>query len=133
VNGLPSLADAARSRVSSSVSSPNFRVQLVLPLFHQPAGCDDQHPLQIAAQHQLFGVQAGHDGLAGPWIIGEQEPQRGAGQQFLIDGFDLVRQRTNVARAEAPARDALRVGVDVERRDSSRRVVLQGNTQMLIA
>ena len=30
-------------------------------------------------------------GFAGPWIVGQQEPERLAGQHFAVDGGDLVR------------------------------------------
>jgi len=30
--------------------------------------------MQIAARNELLHQEAGHDGLAGPWIIGKQEP-----------------------------------------------------------
>ena len=67
--------------------------QLVLPLLDQPAGGDDQAPLQVTAEHQLLDVQARHDRLARAGVIGEQKPQRGPLDQLTVDGLDLVRER----------------------------------------
>jgi len=50
-------------------------IKLVLPLLSQAARADDQATLQIAASDQLLYEQPGHDGLAGAWIIGQQEAQ----------------------------------------------------------
>ena len=47
--------------------------QLVLPLLHQAAGRDDQAALQAAPDQELLDEQAGHDRLAGAWIVGQQE------------------------------------------------------------
>ena len=52
--------------------------QFVLPLLDQPAGRDDQAALQVAAEHQLLDVEAGHDRLARAGVVGEQEAQRGS-------------------------------------------------------
>ena len=76
---------------------PELEEQLVLPLLDQSAGGDDQAPFDVVAQDELFDVEPGHDGFAGAGVIGEQEPQRGAGQQFAVDGADLVGQRPHVA------------------------------------
>ena len=48
-------------------------VELVLPLLGQAARADDQAPLQVATNDQLLDEQAGHDGLAGARVVGEQE------------------------------------------------------------
>ncbi len=68
-------------------------IQLVLPLLGQAAGADDQAALQVAPGDQLLDEQAGHDGLAGAGVVGQQEAQRLARQHGLVDGGDLVRQR----------------------------------------
>ena len=67
--------------------------QLVLPLVDEHARADDEHALGVAADHELLDEQAGHDGLAGAGVVGEQEVQRLAGEHLLVDRRDLVRQR----------------------------------------
>ena len=48
-------------------------VELVLPLFGEAAGADNEATLQVAAGDQLLDEQAGHDGLAGARVVGEEE------------------------------------------------------------
>ena len=50
--------------------------KLVLPLFPQTAGGDDQTPLQITADLELLDEEPGHDRLAGTRIVGKQESER---------------------------------------------------------
>ena len=68
-----------------------FLGHLILPLLHQPPGRDDQTALEIAADQELLDEQSCHDGLAGTWIIGEQEAQRLTRKHFAINGRNLVR------------------------------------------
>ena len=68
-----------------------------MPLLDQAAGGDDEHPVEVAAEHEFFGVQTGHDRLAGAGVIGEQEPQRGSGQELAVHRLDLVWQRVHGA------------------------------------
>ena len=103
--------------------------QFVLPLLDQSAGGDDQALPDVVAQQQFLDVEPGHDRLAGAGVVGEQEPQRSAGEKLSVDGADLMGQRTDVAggdrehRVEQPGqRDALGLsyqfevgGVSVER------------------
>ena len=71
--------------------------QLVLPLLHQAAGGHHQAAVEIAPHLQLLDEQAGHDGLARAGIVGQQEPQRAAGQHLVVDGLDLVGEGVDVA------------------------------------
>ena len=96
-------------------------VELVLPLLGEAAGADDQAALQVAAGDQLLDEQAGHDGLAGAGIVGEQEAQRLARQHGLVDGRDLVRQRIDQRGVDGQHRveqvgeaDAVRLGDQAE-------------------
>ena len=73
---------------------------LVLPLLDEAAGRDDQAAFEVAADQQFLDQQAGHDGLAGAGIVGEQEAQRLARQHFAVDGGDLVRQRFDLGGAD---------------------------------
>ena len=43
----------------------------------------------------------GHDGLAGPGVVGQQEPDPGQLQQVVVDGLQLVRQRVDAGDGEA--------------------------------
>ena len=70
--------------------------ELVPPLLDQAAGGDDQHAAGVGPHDELADVEAGHDRLAGPGVVGEDEPQRLAGQHRLVNGRDLVRQRVDV-------------------------------------
>jgi len=92
-------------------------MQFFLPLLDQAPERDDQAPGDVAAEHELLDVQAGHDGLAGAGVVGQQEPQRRARQQLAVHGLDLVRQRLHVARGHREHRvesgrhpDAQRLG-----------------------
>jgi len=48
-------------------------VELVLPLLGQAPRASDQAPLQVGPDDELLDEQACHDGLAGAWVISEQE------------------------------------------------------------
>jgi hypothetical protein len=98
-------------------------VEFVLPLLGQAAGADDQAALQVAARDQLLDEQAGHDGLAGAGVVGQQEAQRLARQHGLVDGGDLVRQRLDDGGMHGQHRieqvgqaDALGLGNQAEQR-----------------
>ena len=98
-------------------------VELVLPLLGQAARADDQAALQVAAGDQLLDEQAGHDGLAGAGVVGQQEAQRLARQHRLVDRRDLVRQRLDQRGVDGQHRieqvgqaDALGLGDQAEER-----------------
>ena len=69
-----------------------FLAELVLPLLDEAPRGNDQAALQVAPGAQLLDQQPGHDRLARPRIVGQQEAQRLARQHLAIDGGDLVRQ-----------------------------------------
>ena len=68
-------------------------LQLVLPLLHKIARCDDQTPLQVTTNNQFLDQKPGHNGLAGTGVIGKQKPQRLTRKHFTIYGGDLMWQR----------------------------------------
>ena len=74
--------------------------QLVLPLLHEGAWADDQAAFEVAARDQLLDQEAGHDRLAGPGIIREQEAQRLARQHLLVDRGDLVGEGIDQGRVD---------------------------------
>ena len=98
-------------------------VELILPLFGQAARADDEAALQVAASDQFLDQQAGHDGLAGAGVVGQQETQRLPRQHGLVHGRDLVGQRIDHRRVHRQHRieevrqsDALRLGDQAEER-----------------
>ena len=98
-------------------------VELVLPLFGETAGADDEATRQVAAGDQLLDEQAGHDGLAGARVVGEEKAQRLARQHRLVDAGDLVRQRVDHRGVDGQQRveqvreaDALGLGHEPEQR-----------------
>jgi hypothetical protein len=48
--------------------------------------------LEVAAGDELFDEESGHDGFAGSGVVGEEEAEGLAGEHFLVDGGDLVRE-----------------------------------------
>ena len=79
-------------------------VEFVLPLLDQVAGADDEAALKIAAGDQLLDEKAGHDRLAGPGIVRQQEPERLPGKHLAVNGGDLVRQRLDERRVDGKQR-----------------------------
>ena len=82
-----------------------------------------EHALGVAAHHQLLDEQAGHDGLAGAGVVGEQEVQRLAAEHLFVDRRDLMRQRHDVGGADGEQRieevgelDAARLADEAEER-----------------
>ena len=96
-------------------------VELILPLFGEAAGTDDEAALEVAASDQLLDEEPGHDGLAGAGVVGEEEAQRRTGQHGLVDGGDLVGERLHVGGVdgqqgveEMGEADALGLGNEAE-------------------
>ncbi len=96
-------------------------VELVLPLFGEAAGTDDEAALEVAAGDQLLDEEPGHDGLAGARVVGEEEAQGRAGQHGLVDGGDLVGEGLDVGGVygqqgveEVGEADALGLGDEAE-------------------
>jgi hypothetical protein len=77
--------------------------------------------MHIASNDELLDEQSGHDRLAGPRIVGQQEAQRLARQHVAVDRCDLVRQRLDEGRMhgqhgieEMREVDAIRFGREAE-------------------
>ncbi len=70
-------------------------MQLVLPLLGEVARVADEAAPQVTAEHQLLDEEPRHDGLAGAWVVGQQEAQPWLGQQVLIHREVLVRKRVD--------------------------------------
>ena len=100
---------------------PELVEQLLLPLDGETARSDHHAPLQCAPDDHLLDVEAGHDRLAGPGIVGEQETQRPARQQRAVHRLDLVGKGPHLAGLESQIRveqmrqtDAARLGSQPE-------------------
>ena len=73
---------------------------LVLPLDGERRRAQDEDALDGLAELHLLDEQAGHDGLAGAGIVGEQEAQPGLRQHLHVDRLDLVRKRADAGEAD---------------------------------
>ena len=67
-------------------------LEFPLPLEGEIRGGDDQDSLGQAPQLQFPDEQAGHDGLAGAGVVGQQETYARQLQQEVVDCLQLVRQ-----------------------------------------
>ena len=95
--------------------------KLVLPLFGQRTGADDETALEVAARDKFLDEQAGHDGLARAGVIRKDVAQGQTPQKFLIDGGNLMRERLDIGRVDGEIRveevgvvDAPRLGRKAE-------------------
>ncbi len=87
-----SLKPVVRENLEGEVKTS---VQLILPLLNEATWADDQAAVQVAADQQFLNEEAGHNGLAGAGVVGQQEAQWLARQHLAIDRGDLVWQRLN--------------------------------------
>ena len=63
------------------------------PVPDQPGRRHDEHsPDETPGQH-LSNIETGHDGLASPSVVGQQEAEGRLFEHALIDGNALVRER----------------------------------------
>ena len=91
---------------AEDVAADDFEVlaelvlHLALPLEGEVGRRDDEGALHQAADLQLLDEQAGHDGLAGAGVVGEQEADARELQEVVVDGFELVRQRIDAGDGE---------------------------------
>ena len=97
--------------------------QLVPPLLDEAARGDDQDAAGVGPHDEFADVEARHDRLAGPGVVGQDEAERLAGKHRLVDGGDLVRQRLDVRGVDRHHRveqerevDALGLAGELERR-----------------
>ena len=65
-------------------------LQFSLPLEGQVRGAHDEDPLGQTPELELADEQAGHDGLAGPGVVGEQEPHAGELHEVFVDRLQLM-------------------------------------------
>ena len=66
---------------------------LSFPVADQAGRRHDQYPPDESAGQHLAQIEAGHDGLACPGVVGEQEPERRQVEHPFIDRDSLMRQR----------------------------------------
>ena len=120
-NQLRVRAASSLSLVRISKGSWNRRDSSSCHCSARPSRADDQAALQVPARDQLLDQEPPHDGLAGAWVVGEEEAQLLARQHRLVDGRDLVRQRVDDRGVDRQQRveqmrkpDALRLGHEPE-------------------
>ena len=94
-----------------------------LPLESQVGGADDEYPLHQAPELELPDEKAGHDGLAGAGVVGQQEPDAGQLHEVLVDRLQLVGQRIHAGDGEAE--------VGVELVGDAQSVGIQGQLQQV--
>ena len=75
-----------------------------LPLEGEVGRADDEHALDQTAQLEFLEQQAGHDGLAGPCVVGQKETHAGGFEQVVVNGIKLVGQRVHTAQRQAEER-----------------------------
>ena len=66
--------------------------QFALPVADEAGGRDDERPGEPPPGQHLPEVEAGHDRLPGPGVVGEQEAEGVLGQHPLVHGDPLVRE-----------------------------------------
>ena len=86
---------------------PEECAQLPLPVADETGGRHDDHPSDPPPRQHLAHDEAGHDRLAGPRVVGEQEAQRVLREHALVDRDALVRQRVDAGGLAGERRVAL--------------------------
>lgn len=74
--------------------------QLALPLKSQVGGGDDQDAFDQPASLEFLDQQAGHDGLAGARVVGQQETDARGFDEIVVNGLELVGQRVDAGDRE---------------------------------
>ena len=88
--GVPTAYDVERQAKQGT--------HLPLPVSDQAGGRHDEHaPEEPAGQH-FPDVQAGHDRLACPRVVGQQKSQGGLLEHLLVHGDALMRERVDQRR-----------------------------------
>jgi hypothetical protein len=67
-------------------------LEFTLPLEGQIGWRDDKGSLYQSAYFELFDEKTRHDRFAGPWVVGQQEPDARELYEIVIDRFQLVRK-----------------------------------------
>ena len=93
--GLPCTVSRTSAREKRVKARPNLALISSCHCSVRLPGRHDQHPPDVGAQQQLGDEEAGHDGLSGARVVGQQEAQRVLAQHRLVDGGDLVGQRVD--------------------------------------
>ena len=72
---------------------PEQGAQFPLPVPHQPRRRDDENATDPPPHEHLAHVETGHDCLAGPGVVGEQETKRLLGEHVLVHRDPLMGER----------------------------------------
>jgi len=77
---------------------------LVLPLFNQVAGADNETAVDVSSHPKLLDQQASHDGLASPGVVRQEKPKGLPGKHLPVYACDLVWQRFQNRRVDGQER-----------------------------
>ena len=99
-------------------------LEFALPLEGEVGRGHDQDALAHAPELELLDEQPGHDRLAGPGVVGQEEADAGELQQVVVDRFELMRQRIDAGDGQAEigielVGDAEGVSLDAEAKQST--------------
>ena len=72
--------------------------ELPLPVPDEAGGRDHEHPPDAPAREHLAHVEAGHDGLAGSGVVGQEEAQRILPEHALVNCDALVGKGVDARR-----------------------------------
>ena len=104
--------------------------KLPLPVPHEAGGRDHEHPPDAPAREHLAHVEAGHDGLAGPGVVGQQEAQRVLPEHALVDRDALVGEGVDARRlAGEGGVELMPVGEPQGFRDGGKRGRISGEVE----
>ena len=89
------VSDARLGAADDAEGQAKEGAHLPFPVADQAGRGHDEHAPQEPAGQHLARVQAGHDGLAGAGVVGQQEAQRGLREHPLVHGDALMRERVD--------------------------------------
>ena len=94
-------------------------LEFPLPLEGEVSRGHDQDALAHAPELEFLDQQPGHDRLAGPGIVGQEEADAGELEKVVVDRFELVGQRIDAGDRQAEigielVGDAERISLDAE-------------------
>ena len=97
-------------------------LEFPLPLEGEVGRGHDQDALAHPPELEFLDQQPGHDRLAGPGVVGQEEPDAGELQQVVVDRFELVRQGIDARDGQAEVGiklvgDAQRISLDAEAKE----------------
>ena len=98
VERVPARRGRLQQRGVDAEFEPELLEELVSPLLDETSRGDDQDAASVGPHDEFADVEPRHDGLPGPRVVRQDEPQGLPGKHRLVDGGDLVRERLHVRR-----------------------------------